>query len=263
MLILPPYPDPVSLIQPHGHLAIPCLPWVVAVPNLELAKMGSFRAMFTTVQGAHFEATLTRYLPHVPTSAALVPADINLLEAGVMADITAIIHAGQPYGANPLLIHVAAGIHLWGGGMGRGAFVRGGGFAANCPLHAYGQLVHLIMTHPSGVPLPGGNWPLIRRLNAQFSQFGPAFYTKHLSFWSRAPGAPIRLPILDRVVKGKFIDPNRPTPAWSDYVPYVTELHADCLALASVKGLAGITITDMERQLFNWANSPDASAWIR
>lgn len=151
MLILPPYPDPVSLIQPHGHLAIPCLPWVVAVPNLELAKMGSFRAMFTTVQGAHFEATLTRYLPHVPTSAALVPADINLLEAGVMADITAIIHAGQPYGANPLLIHVAAGIHLWGGGMGRGAFVRGGGFAANCPLHAYGQLVHLIMTHPSVV----------------------------------------------------------------------------------------------------------------
>ena len=119
------------------------------------------------------------------------------------------------------------------------------------------------MTHPAGVPLPGGNWPLILHLNAQFSQFGPAFYTKHLSFWSRAPGSPIRLPILDRVVKSKFIDPNRPTAAWSDYVPYVTQLNADCTAIGAVVGLAGITITDMERQLFNWANGLAAAVWER
>lgn len=263
MIILPPYPAPVSLLQPHGHLAIPCLPWVAAVPGLVLARMSSFRAMFTIAQGAHYGATLTRYLPHVLTSSALVPADINLLEAGIMADIATIVLAGGPFHANPLLTHVAAGIHLWGGRMGRGAFFSGGGFAANCPLHSYGQLVHLIMTHPVGVPLPGGNWPLILHMNALFSQFGPAFYTKHLSFWSRAPGAPIRLPILDRIVKSKFIDPNRPKPEWCDYVPYVTELNADCAALGAVMGHAGITITDMERQLFNWANSPAAVAWVR
>ena len=125
MLVHPPYPAPVSLLQPHGQLAIPQLPWVVGVPGLVLAQMGSFRAMFTTVQRAHYGATLNLYLPHVPLSNALVPADINLLEAGITADIGAIVAAGLPYHANPLLIHVAVGIHLWGREDGARSFYSG------------------------------------------------------------------------------------------------------------------------------------------
>ena len=262
MLIPPPYPRPVSVLCPPGTLGIPDLPWVVGVPGLVLPKMKSLKAIFTIILNTRFAATLRHYLPHVAKSAALVPGDINLLETRILRDIRAIIATGLPYDANPLLRHVAVGIHLWGGQMGRSAFLRGD-FLKNCPLSAYAELVHLIMTHPVGVPLPGGNWSRILELNNAFNEFGPSFYTKHAAFWSRAPESPIRLAILDRVVTSRFIDPRRSTAAWDDYMPYVMALNSDCATLRAHAGLAGITITDMERQLFNWANSPAAAAWVR
>lgn len=263
MLIPPPYPRPVSSACAYGRLAIPDLPWVVGAPALVLTKVDSFRGMFTCVRNAGHTSTLTRYLPRVNHSGALIAADINRLENLILTDIASVVAGGPPYAAHPLLPHIAVGIHLWGGRMGRGAFhPRHGGFFACFPLPVYSTIVGLILSHPAGVPLPGGNWPAILVAKAGLKEIGVSFLTKHLSFWTRAGGVSIQLPILDNVVKKTFIDPHRP-PHWNDYVPFVNQLSTDRTTLALRPGLGAISITDMERQLFNWANSPASGAWDR
>jgi len=263
-LIQPPYPKSISTVYPHGHLAIPDLQWVAVTPPLVLAKMGSFRAMFTTVSNAGYTATLHHYLPHVGSSDALIANDINVLETGIMADIGTVISSGPIMPTNPLLSHIAVGIQFWGGNAGRRAFNKAGGFAVSCPLGVYAKMINLLMAHPVGVALPGGNWAPIFSTRTAFPGIGVSFLTKHLSFWSRAPGSPIHLPILDSIVKKIFIDPRlKRLPTWSDYVPYVTELYSNKAIIAARTGLSGITVSDMERQLFNWANSPAAGGWLR
>ena len=262
ILIPAPYPNPISLLYPYGMLVIPDLPWAVGVPPLRLAKIDSLKGMFTTVKNHGYGATINRYIPGVLVSQNIVPNDINRLEAGIISDINTVIGSGHPYQNNPLLGHIAVGIHLWGGRAGRNAFNFGGGFAANCPLPTYANLINLLMTHPKGVSIPNGNWRQITAMNSAFHNIGVSFLTKHLSFWSRATASPIRLPILDRVVFNKFIDPRR-TPMWTDYVLYVTSLEACRVTLAARPGLTTITIPDMERQLFNWLNSTAAIGWVR
>ncbi len=264
MLIPAPFASPVKSVCPHGRLAIPDLHWTVGVPPLALASMGSFRAMFTVVQNAGHGATLARYLAGKANARELFAGDINALGTAVMADIATVVAGVPPFAAHPLLPHIAVGIHLWGGRMGRAALnLAHGGFFACCPLPAYGDLVQLLLTHPRGMALPGGNWSALMAASAGLSRIGVSFLTKHLSFWSRAAGAPIRLPILDRMVKETFIDPDRPTPVWADYASYVNELEADRAILAARPGLAGITLHDMERQLFNWIKSHARAAWVR
>ena len=264
MLIPRPHPTPISTVCPYGTLAIPDLSWATGTPPLILARMGSFRAMFTNVSKAGYTATLRHYLPHVRSSAGLTPNDINVLETGIMADIASVLASGAIAPANPILSYIAVGIQLWGGNAGRGAFKTPPGFAVSCPLGTYAKMINLLMAHPAGLPLPGGNWAAIFALRVAFTGIGVSFLTKHLSFWSRAPGSPIRLPILDSIVKKIFIDPRpKKLPVWADYVPYVTELDRDQAMIAARPGLTGITVSDMERQLFNWANSPAAIGWHR
>ena len=145
------------------------------------------------------------------------------------------------------------------------AFGGPGGFAVCCPLADYGALIDLLMTHPVGVALPGGNWPqifnMVNGVPHTFPHIGVSFMTKHLSFWSRASNSPIRLPILDKVVYNTFIRPNR-VPRWVDYVPYVTQLNADRVIVSERPGQRSITLSEMERQLFNWAN-PVPNSWVR
>lgn len=262
MLIPYPYPNPVSTISPHGSLAIPDLKWSSSVAPLAVSDMSSVRGMFTVVANHGHSATLNRYLPHVPNSSHLVLSDLHILETALLTDINAVLAAGAPYHSNPLLQHIAAGIHLWGGRTGRGAFIGAGGFAASCPMTTYANMLDQLRTHPVGVALPAGNWPNIFNICQSFSNIGVAFMTKHLAFWSRALGSHLELPILDSVIFRTFISPGR-VPTWADYVPYVNQLHADRATISVRSGLAGISISAIERALFNWANSPGAAHWNR
>ena len=218
--------------------------------------------MFTILRNHGYEHVLNRYLPGVLNSKDLVSEDINILEARILKDINAIASHCTVNFANPLLSQIAAGIHLWGGLAGRNAFIKGGGFKVNCPMSAYGELVSLLMTYPKNVSLPDGNWLSIAALLKSFPNIGISFLTKHFSFWSRAYLAPIQLPILDKIIFQKFIEPSR-LPAWKDYVPYVNEMAAKREILAKRSGLNAITISDIERQLFNLANSESIQNWSR
>jgi hypothetical protein len=262
MIIKKPYPQPISKICPKGLLAIPDLDWVSGLQPLKLASLKSLKGMFTTLANRKYKSTLDRYLPNVPTSRDLRLDDINRLEIGILRDINVALRSGSRCRSDPILPCIAAGIHLWGGQSGRNAFVRGGGFDANLPKDSYGRLVELLMTHPKDVALPNGNWPAISEIGSQLSNIGVSFLTKHLSFWSRAIESPFHLPILDRIVFQKFVNPSR-LPSWKDYVPYVEAINAERDVLAKRPGLGAITIIDMERQLFNWAGSVDALDWKR
>jgi hypothetical protein len=218
--------------------------------------------MFTNVLKAGYRGSLAHYLPHVTGSASLQAGDLHILETGILNDINTVMAAGVPCQPNPLLQHIAVGIHLWGGNTGRNAFVRDGGFALNCPLQDYAGMVELLMTHPKGVPVPHGNWRGIFAKLSCFRNIGVAFLTKHLAFWSRAAASPLEFPILDSVIIQTFIAPGK-LPTWKDYVPYVTALQKERSIIACRPGLTGISILSMERQLFNWANSGAANSWER
>ncbi len=263
MLIHSPYPNPVSDICPIGQLAIPDLEWVVVSPPLVLQKISSFRGMFTCLKNRGFNAILEHYFPQVELAINLEQNHINTLEVALMNDINSVIINEPPYEQNPLLQCIAVGIQLWGGITGRNAFVKNGGFQNNFSMQVYAHLIELLMTHPAGVPLPYGNWQAVMDSFDQFHHIGVSFMTKHLSFWSRADDCSIQLPILDRIVKAKFINPNSDNPVWNDYVRYVVALNEEKAALTARQNLAEITIYGMERQLFNWANLPNLLDWHR
>jgi hypothetical protein len=219
--------------------------------------------MFTRVCNAGHGATLQHYLPGRFTSNDIGNDDINELEAGIMRDIGVVIEAGAPYAAHSLLPMIAVGIQLWGGKMGAQAFERNGGFAVNCPMESYGYLVDLIVNQPEGGVEPDVDWEAVKRAEAGFDHIKISFLSKHISFWSRGPGVPFSLPILDSIVMEKFIDPNK-APSWEVYGDiYVPQLYADRNELAATPALAGITVAAMERRLFNWLNTSAVDTWHR
>lgn len=269
MIIPPPYAPVLATLSP-GQLAIPELKWTTAPVGLALTKLGPFRAMFTTVSERGFAHVTKAYLPHVASSAHLVANDINILESRILADINKAI-AGwclkTPYPSNSDLEKIAVGIQLWGANTGRSPFVRGGGFKAHFNVTAYRQiLTHLLSISPAAT-ITGcphlrsaiGLWKSVA-----FKYFGVSFATKHFSFWSQAIGMPTSLPIYDNIVANKFM--GRCVSAdWGDYVTYVRGMHeAVSLINAANPHLGGrYSVIQLERQLFNWANTPAAAGWIR
>jgi hypothetical protein len=263
MLISSPYPNPISTVVKYGTLAIPDLNWVASTPTLALSSgAGTLPAMFTTLEGRGFGETLKHYLPHVTSSHQISGSDLTLLETEIMRDINIVVSSGKPYQQHDLLPHIAVGIHFWGGNSGRNAFVRGDGFFSNCPVNDYANMVESLISQPGGAMLPAGHWDTVYNYAANFTYIGVSFATKHISFWSKATISSIRLPILDSIIYQKFISPND-LPQWKHYVPFVKDFENVRRIVAARPGLAGITLDQMERQLFNWINTPAARDWNR
>ena len=179
-----------------------------------------------------------------------------------MNDINSVIAAGVPYKQHDLLPHIAVGIHLWGGNAGRFAFNDGGGFLSNCPMSAYGDMAESLIKNPVNLMPPLGNWQSVFINANRLRNIGVSFATKHISFWSKATSSGIRLPILDSLIYQKFIAA-KGQPTWSHYVPFVTDFEYLRSIVAARPALAGITLDQMERQLFNWMNTPAARGWSR
>jgi hypothetical protein len=268
MIIPPPYAPVLATLRP-GLFAIPELKWTTAPVGLALTKLGPFRAMFTTVSARGFAHVTKAYLPHVASSAHLLAADINILESGILADVNEAIAGWRlktPYPSNSDLEKIAVGIQLWGANTGRSPFVRGGGFKAHFNVTAYRQiLTHLLSISPTATIT---DCPHLRSAiglwkSVAFKYFGVSFATKHFSFWSQAIGMPTSLPIYDNIVANKFM--GRRVSNWGDYVSYVKGMHnAVSLIKAAKPHLGGrYSVIQLERQLFNWANTSAASGWIR
>ena len=269
MIIPPPYVQAIETLRP-GQFAIPLLEWTTAPVGLVLAKLGPFRAMFTTVSKRGFAHVTKDYLPQVASAAGLVAADINILESGILTDINKAISGWcliTPHPSDSDLEKIAVGIQLWGANTGRSPFIHGGGFRANFNMIAYREIIaHLLSLSPASTIT---TCPHLRSAvglwkSSAFKYFGVSFATKHLSFWSQANGVPTLLPIYDTIVANKFM--GRCVAAhWNDYVPYAKGMHTAVSSINAANPHLGdqYSVIQMERQLFNWANTTSPAGWIR
>lgn len=258
-----PLPNSMSFVLRHGDLAIPDLNWITATPSLTLTTgAGTLPAMFTTISGKGFQKVLSHYLPNVTSSSQIRGSHLSSLEAGIIRDINLVVSSGKPFKKNVLLQHIAIGIHFWGGNSGRNAFIRGNGFLENCPIDTYSALAEAVVFNPSGMLPPNGNWQTVYNFARKFTNIGVSFATKHISFWSRAAASKTRFPILDSVIYNNFIS-QKGLPQWQHYVPFVRDFERIRQIVAARTGLAGITLDQMERQLFNWMNTPASQSWFR
>ena len=280
MIIPPPFAPALASVL-SGHFAIPQLHWAASPIELGLANLSSFRAMFTILQRRGYGRVAEFYLPHLAVGGRPAAPDINILENSVLADVAGVIAGLQAvtpiHPADAELERIAIGIQLWGGKTGRSLFVRGGGFHHNFSFHHYRQIIGHLLTPLS----PGEVFPTPAIHNAlnlweagDFKQIGVSFATKHLGFWSRGPDAPTRLPIYDSIMAEKFMgrfsvnrrtNMRRGVAHWGDYLNYVNGMRAAVAAInATNPELEGqYTENQLERQLFVWAGTPAAEAWVR
>ena len=279
MIIPPPYAPALAKLSP-GQFAIPQLVWSTPTAPLvlPLVKLKLFQAMFTIVNARGFAYVTAAYLPHVAAHGDLKVTDINILESRILDDIhTAIggLRATVPLlPTNTQLIKIAVGIQLWGGITGRPPFVKGGGFLAHFNVTNYREIITRLLllssaTTVASCPNLAAAVPLW--IGPAFPHFGVSFATKHFSFWSRGIGMPTLLPIYDSIIAKKFM--GYKAPHWNHYglhrgsvlKSYVQQIHDEVAVInKSHPHLHGkYTVVDLERQLFNWVNTPAAAGWIR
>lgn len=133
-------------------------------------------------------------------------------------------------------------IHLWGGNAGRGFFIRNNGFVHNFKQDLYLKAIAAIQAKKYQEALD---------LLNQMPWMNTSFSSKHLHFWSRFD-APIFDSIISSIVFG------RKTPNAAEYSDYIDSLN-DFLQLLDNPNL---TRSDVERCIFNWANTPAGKEWI-
>lgn len=145
-----------------------------------------------------------------------------------------------------LLSKIFIWIQLWGGNSGRSVFVQGNGWIYNFNIDRYSSAVNYILRNDYK---NGLNELLLLR------GIGPAFATKHMSFWSDG-NAPILDSIISKIVIG------RRNAREQDYLYYIEELDELIYELEN-QGMAGVTRSRIERNLFNWANTSQGNMWIK
>jgi hypothetical protein len=155
-------------------------------------------------------------------------------------EITELINGFSNNPSDENLIRIFLLIQLWGGNAGRTIFVRGNGWKKNFKLDCYRESIGLVQ---------GGKY--IEALTLMNSMFGinTAFSTKHIHFWSLA-AAPIFDSIIAEIVFGDVVKEK-------NYKNYILALDLLITELADPE----ITRSTIERNLFNWANTPTGNEW--
>lgn len=158
-------------------------------------------------------------------------------------NIYAMIAEYQHNPNNHLLTKIFIWIQLWGGNSGRGVFVRGQGWPQNFVLETYIDAVTQIQSQQYYCALCTLN---------QIYGVSTAFSTKHIHFWSGA-----NAPIYDSIIAAIVFGRNRNQIRSNEYTGYLNALDALILELGNNE----VTRSSIERNLFNWANTPQGVQW--
>ena len=143
-----------------------------------------------------------------------------------------------------LLTKIFVWIQLWGCNSGRSIFVKGPRWPANFKLNIYSAAINFILEKDFHSALA--------TLNRMFGIKTP-FATKHIHFWSNAE-APIYDSIIAAIIFGRNQNQVRP----HEYLPYINSLD---LLIDEINNNQ-VTRSSIERNLFNWANTPLGKQWI-
>jgi hypothetical protein len=145
--------------------------------------------------------------------------------------------------ADQLLTKIFIWIQLWGGNSGRSVFIRGYGWPQNFNICQYSNAVHEIMNGNFGNALT--------ILNGIYG-ISTAFSTKHIHFWSNATA-----PIYDSIIAAIIFGRNQNQVRSHEYLPYINGLD---LLINEINNNQ-VTRSSIERNLFNWANTPLGIQW--
>ncbi len=146
--------------------------------------------------------------------------------------------------ADQLLTKIFIWIQLWGGNSGRSVFIRGHGWPQNFNIRQYSNGVHEIMN--------ANFQDALNILNCIYG-LSTAFSTKHIHFWSNASA-----PIYDSTIAAIIFGRNRKQVRPYEYLPYINSLD---LLIDEINNNQ-VTRSSIERNLFNWANTPLGKQWI-
>lgn len=144
--------------------------------------------------------------------------------------------------SDQLLTKIFIWIQLWGGNSGRSVFIRGHGWPQNFNIGQYSNGVQEIMN---------ANFQDALNILNYIYGLSTAFSTKHIHFWSNASA-----PIYDSTIAAIIFGRNKVRP--HEYLPYINSLDQ----LIEEINNNQVTRSSIERNLFNWANTPLGIQWI-
>ena len=214
----------------------------IVFPRLDYSENKDLNLASTTLQAAY--STISNhlgndYLSDLDWSGRDNPNWHNEVLLRLSTSITNMISIYQSSPSLDLLKRIFVRIHLWGGNAGRSVFIRNGGFEKNFNADIY---IRSIIACKSG-----DYYNALKILN-KIKFVSTAFSTKHIHFWSLEK-APIYDSIIAAVVFGESSVKEK------DYERY---LHV----LGLLAEYENSTLSKIERNLFNWASTPEGKYWI-
>lgn len=138
-------------------------------------------------------------------------------------------------------------IQLWGGSNGRGFFDgKGGNFESKFDKRIYRDAINAVKVDATKEENIRKGLCSLLALN----QIAMSFATKHIYFWSKK-----ELPIFDNIISNIVFGRKIRCHNINDYLKYVA-------ASKKVSDLKGVDSHQIERSLFNWANTEDGKRWV-
>jgi hypothetical protein len=244
---------PIPLIDPADHAAIQGLgPGAIAFPDIDYQYFYPLNRPRTTLLAAHTNArnnVPAPLLAGVPWNNNGNIAWQNQQLEKISNHIYKWIDDYQtnitltPNQKNALLDKIFVWIQIWGGGEGRGVFVRGGGWHANYNRASYQLGINNIIA-----PVPNYIQAFTDLDNIAY--LGISFITKHIYFWSKA-----KAPIFDNIVsRAVFGVRQANVAAYPTYLGALNQLTEELPYPTDAKTI--------ERNLFSFLDTPDGQTWL-
>lgn len=224
--------------------AIPNVNYEALKPNLERTKYTT-AAMITNLKNKGFEDVLNLILPSDYQS-----RNQNEIVGFLFDSTVEKINTYLKDRSDELLMEIFHSIQLWGGNTGRNIYTMGT-FDSNFDIESYKESVEMIRS---------GNPEKAIHAFKNIKQINIAFASKHFSFWShdlqgKENKSARQLPVLDRLIN-ELVYGVEKQPTFSDYLEYLSDMYN-----VVDKVDAEIGVHNLERQLFNFADTEEGKNW--
>lgn len=231
------------MLEPK-RFAIPNVNYKALMPNLERTRYTT-KNMITNLNNTGFEDVLNLILPNDYESKN--PNEIvGFLFDSTLKKIKTYLEDRN----DELLLEIFHTIQLWGGNAGRNIYIMGT-FDSNFKIESYKESVDMLRS---------GNPEKAIDAFKNIKQINIAFASKHFSFWSydlqgTKNKSARQLPVLDRLIN-ELVYGVKNQPTYSNYMEYLSDMYS------IVNKVDAGSVHNLERQLFNFADTEEGKNWI-
>jgi hypothetical protein len=238
---------------PSGTFAIPNLEWSLEPGGLSEISGEGPRSMITMLIKRGFKEHITNLLAEnvLQNLQDFGTQTFNELERVILDRIeeyVSRIKSGRQI-SDAEITTIVCGIHIWGGRTGRNLFVMGNKFPGNFSFPDYRKMISAILE-------PNEQRAIEALQLGNFSQFGTAYATKHLAFWTKSPQVGIKLPIFDSIIN-RIVFGENGTPSFRNYTHYLSRMKQAASQINQLNPTfqGQYHVHHLERQLFDWNNT--------